>query len=270
MTTIGCIGCGNMGGAIMRGLSQLELDETNGGPLRLLGVDPHPERLEACGVAASDLPTIARAADIIIVAVKPHGVESVLKQLFGPPRTRSPLPIVVSVAAGITTGALRGFVDGHAAVVRCMPNTPVGVGMGSFALCLEDPLLSQPQRDALLALFNRLGRALLMPEAKFPAFSALVGCGPAYMFHFFESLAEAGVIMGFSRADAISMVSYLAAGSAKLAMEPGAHPALLREAVCSPGGSTIQGIAKLDEHAVRASVVQAVHAAWEKEKAREK
>lgn len=269
MTTIGCIGCGNMGGAIMRGLATIAEGELPGTPFRLLGVDRHPERLEACGVQGTDLATLGRVADIIIAAVKPYDVEAVLKQVFVEKRTRSPLPVVISVAAGLSVGTLRDFVDRRAAIVRCMPNTPVSVGMGSFALCMDDPLLTSNQHTDLLALFNRLGRALPMPEAKFPAFAALVGCGPAYMFHFFDALAEAGVTMGFSRTDAISMVAYLAAGSAQLAMQPGTHPALLREAVCSPAGSTIQGITQLDKHAVRAAVVQAVHAAWEKEKSRE-
>lgn len=270
MKTIACIGCGNMGGAIMRGLA--ELCAAGGPALTLLGVDHNPAKVTACNASPVDMKTVADTADLIILAVKPYDVPATLKSLFpvARTRTRSPLPVVLSVAAGVSVPVLSEAVSRQAAVIRCMPNTPVSVGMGSFALCFDDPALTPTQREAVRELFSRLGKAIPMAETRFPAFSAMVGCGPAYIFYVIEALAEAGVSMGFSRAEALDMAAYLTAGSAKLATDSGTHPAILREAVCSPAGSTIQGVMKLDELAVKSALAKAVHAAWAREKERER
>lgn len=267
MKTIACIGCGNMGGAIMRGLAGL--NGQDGTALTLLGVDRTPAKVVACNATPADLKTVVDSADLIIIAVKPYDAVATLKTLFANARTRSPLPVVLSVAAGISNSVLSEATSRQAAVIRCMPNTPVSVGMGSFAMCLDDAALTPPQRDAVLALFARLGKVIPLAESRFSAFSAMVGCGPAYIFYIIEALAEAGVSMGFPRAEALDMAAYLLAGSARLAMESGTHPAILREAVCSPAGSTIQGVMKLDELAVKSAIAQAVQAAWGREKERE-
>lgn len=260
MNTIGCIGCGNMGGAILRGLQ--------GKSLTLLGADHTEAKILACGATPSTVADMARTADCILVATKPVMAPAVLAELACHiPAGRQ--PVVVCVAAGLSIAALQKGVGGKTPVVRCMPNTPVAVGMGSFALSLDDPALTPEQKDAIIALFNSIGRSMPMAESRIAAFTALVGCGPAYIFYMLEALAEAGVTMGIPRKEAMDMAAYLCAGSARLAMEPGAHPSILREAVCSPAGSTIQGVMKLDEAAVKAAMIRAVHAAWEKEKSRE-
>lgn len=264
MKTVACIGCGNMGGAIMRGLASLSP------ALTLLGVDHSPAKITACKAAPADLKTVADTADLVILAVKPYDVVETLKTLFPSGRACASPPVVLSVAAGISLSILSEGTSRQAAVIRCMPNTPVSVGMGSFAMCFDDPALTAQQREAVLELFSRLGKVLPLAESRFSAFSALVGCGPAYIFYVIEALAEAGVSMGFSRTEALDMAAYLTAGSARLAMESGSHPAILREAVCSPAGSTIHGVMKLDELAVKSAMAKAVHAAWGREKEREK
>ncbi len=261
MITIGCLGCGNMGGAILRGLAGL-----NRG-YRLLGVDHHPERVAACSAEAATPAQLGREADVLLVAVKPYAVAGALREaLDGAPARRR---VVLSVAAGVSVASLRTLVDDQTAVVRCMPNTPVAVGMGSFGLYLGDDRLDDEQRALVRDMFNALGKTVEIPETQFAAFSALVGCGPAYIFYVIEALAEAGVRMGFRRAEAQEMAAWLCAGSAQLALQPGAHPSILREQVCSPAGSTIEGIAALDTHAVKAALEAAVRAAWDKEKSRE-
>lgn len=257
MKTIGCIGCGNMGGAIMRGLA--------GKGFRLLGADRTTQKILDCGAEQRTIVQIAQVADIILVAVKPYGVPAVLGEIAGSVGNRQ--TIVVSVAAGLSIEALREGVRGTAKVVRCMPNTPVAVGMGAFGLCLDD--LDAPQREDMLALFTGLGMAVPLAEPDFAAFTALMGCGPAYVFYMMEAMTEAAVVMGMPRLRAAELTAYLFSGSAKLAMQPGAHPSLLREAVCSPAGSTIEGVLRLDEAAARTAMIKAVHAAWSKEKSRE-
>ncbi len=237
------------------------------GRYRLLGVDHHPEKLAACGVEASDPAYIGREADIILVAVKPYAAAKALEEVLdGAPKRRR---LALSVVAGISMEKLKAIAGGRAAVVRCMPNTPAAVGMGSFGICLDDPAMDEEQRREVRELLAVLGRVEELPESQFASFTALMGCGPAYIFYVIEALAEAGVRMGFSRARAVKMASWLCAGSAELALQLGAHPSILREQVCSPAGSTIEGVAALDKNAVKAAFEAAVLAAWEKEKSRE-
>ena len=228
---IGCIGCGNMGGAILGGLAE-------GPGLGLYGYNRPPQRREplyAKGVTAvPDIPGIAARCDILVIGVKPYlvggdgnddGFRLQGGQGFG------------EHAAGVTLHDLRDAVQGRCHVVRVMPNTPALVGAGVFGI-QEDPALPKDVFAMILDLFGLLGSTIVLPEKKFNAFMALVGCGPAYVFHFMDALAEAGVTMGFTRQEALELVTQLVLGSAKLAALPGSHPAILREQVCSPAGGT--------------------------------
>ena len=215
---IGCIGCGNMGGAILGGLAEVP-------GLELYGYNRTPQRLE---------PLCAKGETVVI-----------------------------SIAAGVTLHDLRDAVQGRCHVVRVMPNTPALVGAGVFGI-QEDPALPKDVFAMILDLFGLLGSTIVLPEKKFNAFMALVGCGPAYVFHFMDALAEAGVTMGFTRQEALELVTQLVLGSAKLAALPGSHPAILREQVCSPAGVTIAAVNHLDRTAVRGHLIDAVLAAYAK------
>lgn len=257
---LGCIGCGNMGGALLRGLALLP-------ELTICAHDHNPARVDAlASLGVKNLATpaeVAREAQILLIAVKPVGVRALIDEILP---LLTPGHLVLSAAAGITTASLKSAVDDRCPVVRFMPNTPAVVGMGTYALCLEDPLLSADQKAMLPILFDRLGKALVLPEAKFSAFTALVGCGPAYVAYFMDSLVEAGVTLGFPRRQATDLVSWLFAGTARMASQPGAHPALLREDVCSPAGVTIAGTNRLDRDAVRGRIVAAVQAAYARDR----
>ena len=228
---IGCIGCGNMGGAILGGLAEVP-------GLELYGYNRTPQRLEplcAKGVTAvPDIPGIAARCDILVIGVKPYLVGGVLAEALP---SLKPETVVISIAAGVTLHDLRDAVQGRCHVVRVMPNTPALVGAGVFGI-QEDPALPKDVFAMILDLFGLLGSTIVLPEKKFNAFMALVGCGPAYVFHFMDALAEAGVTMGFTRQEALELVTQLVLGSAKLAALPGSHPAILREQVCSPAGVT--------------------------------
>lgn len=249
---IGCIGCGHMGGAIMGGLA----DRT---PHVLHGYNRSPEKLEplvAKGLKAqADMGALVRACDVIIVAVKPYLVEKVLRQVQ---KYLTKDKLLISVAAGITCTFLSDAVQSSCPVVRVMPNTPALVGAGVFAMCFEDPNLLSAHKVMVTELFNHLGEAIEMPEKNFVAFTALVGAGPAYVFHFMNAMVQAGVTMGFPRAEALRMVIALCDGSVRMAAASEYSLTDLRDQVCSPGGITIEAVNHLDRTAVCGSIIDAV------------
>lgn len=255
---LGCIGCGNMGSAILRGLSGRE-------GLRLVGCDPSGVKLAALadvGVEGmTDIAATVRDSDIVLVAVKPGQVGAVLAEALPALGTGK---VIVSIASGVSVGSLREMSGGRCPVVRVMPNTPAMVGAGVFALCFEDATLDAAQIALVQGLFKALGRVVVLPEEKFNAFTAVVGCGPAYVFHFMEAVVEAAVTLGFPRHDATDMVVDLFAGSVKLAAASDTHLSLLREAVCSPAGNTIAAMNQMDRDAVRGKIIDAILAAHQR------
>lgn len=259
---IGCIGCGTMGSAILSSLSPMAHPD-NG--LILSGYNRTPERLiplEAKGIQSIDcIPNLVQKNDILILGVTPNYVTSVLKEAL--PFLR-PGHIIISLAAGISQATLSEAVEHFCPVIRTMPNTPALIGAGIFAVCLEDSKLSVEQSQKVLDLFSLIGLPIVLPEIQFNAFTALIGCGPAYIFHFMDALVEASTTLGFSRQQSIHMVSELLLGSAKLAKLPGSHPAILREQVCSPGGITIAAVNHLDRTAIRGNIIDAILIAYQK------
>lgn len=261
---LGCIGCGNMGSAILGGLAGRE-------GLRLIGYDHSAEKvaaLAASGVeGVTGIEALAHASDMVLVSVKPGQVASVLHAALPALDANK---VVISIASGVSVASLREAVDGICPVVRVMPNTPAMVGAGVFALCFEDPALNAAQADAVKDLFDALGRVVVLPEEKFNAFTAVVGCGPAYVFHFMEAVVEAAVTLGFTRNDATDMVTDLFAGSVKLASTSDKHLSILREAVCSPAGNTIAAMNQFDRSAVRGHIIDAILAAYQRGKEMER
>ena len=260
---IGCVGCGNMGGAIMSGLARPGTgNENRNSAYSLCGYNRTASRMQAlekAGVRVMASPlAVAENADIILLAVKPYQIHEIMEQIR-PALSKD--KVIVSVAAGITMQSLQQGASGRSPVVRCMPNTPALVGMGVFALCFEDPALSNERRQDILQLFSVLGQCVEMGEDKFTAFSALIGAGPAYVFAMMQGLVQAGVTMGFSHAQARQMVTALFAGSARMAEEDATPLAQLRDNVCSPGGLTIAGVNALDRAGLTGLLVDAVLAA---------
>lgn len=258
MTTIGFIGTGNMGGAIIRGLADRE-------DIDLAGFDLNAPALDALaeyGLTAYDSTlALAQASDYILLAVKPHQIEGVLADIapaLGPDKC------VLSIAAGLTMDKLSRWAG--CPVVRVMPNTPAMVGEGVFALCLEDEDLGDERKAFVTGVFEALGQVHVLPESQFDAFTAVAGSGPAYVFYFMEAVIEAGVTMGLTRQQATQMVEGLFTGSAKLARQSDLHLSMLREMVCSPGGTTIAALNVFDEHAVRSAVLKGVMRSAERSK----
>jgi len=254
--TIGCIGCGNMGAAIMQGASAL-------GDVDLVAFDIDKAKVEALAQNPRIKPVtstreLAQVADYILLAVKPQHCDALLQALA--PHLR-PSHTLISIAAGIRIARLKTFSDHACPVVRVMPNTPALVQHGVYALCFEDPELGAERMVFLRNLFASLGQTHELAEKDFDAYTAVIGSGPAYVFYVMEALIEAAVALGLPRPSATEMVKGLFSGSARLAQETPLHLSLLREMVTSPAGTTIAATTLLDERAVRGAIISAVRAA---------
>ncbi len=257
---IGCIGLGNMGGAIAGGLAAQGYEN-------IFGYHPDPARCdERCKElyiqVAADLEEVCQN-DIVLLAVKPYQLEDVLRQLIPFLGERNCL---VSVAAGVSLALLTDWSAQKSPVVRVMPNTPALVRRGAFALAYGSPAPDANSQKAIEEMFSCIGQVYLLDEKHFDTFGALIGAGPAYVFAFMEALIDAGVDQGLPRAQASAMVSDLLDGSVALQRATKQHVTLLKEMVTSPGGVTIAGLNQFDKHSFRHAVIEAVDAAVRRSK----
>lgn len=256
--TLCCIGCGNMGSAILLGLAH----SIRNNSLSLYGCNRSPEkmkRLETEGIAS--IPDIASAtamADILVLAVKPAQIPDALKQAAATLRKEV---IVLSVAAGIGIKTIREILGNKGRIARCMPTTTALAGRGVFAFCFEKGNFPAEEQTRILELFSHLGYCIELAENKFTNFSALIGAGPAYVFAFMHGLSQAGITLGFTRDECRKLIVELFAGSAKLAETQPKSFSDLRDDVCSPAGLTIAGVNVLDRAGLSGLLVDAVLAA---------
>lgn len=258
-TTLGIIGCGNMGGAIAHGvLSSAKLRKAFSVAAYDVFDAPRKKLEKAGGAWFSDPPSLAASSDIVLLAVKPHQVTDLIKAIR-PALTRK--KTLVSIAAGRPLSALRAALDGKCAAVQAMPNTPALAGDGVFGLCFDDPALPAERKEILQALFAGLGTVFVLAENKMNALMALTGAGPAYVLDMMDAVMEAGVTLGFTRQEANDMVVALFRGTARMVEETGLHPAVLHSQVTSPKGTTIAGTNHLARTAVRGHIIDAVLAA---------
>ena len=261
MAVLGFIGVGNMGGALARAAAQ----KVNGPSLLLANRSPEKaERLAAAlGGQVSDNAAIASEADYIFLGVKPQMLPAVLEGLAPVLQARQSPFVLVSMAAGTSIARVRQLAGGDWPVIRIMPNTPAAIGQG---MILYAPSENVPAAalETFLDCMGGAGRFARLEERLIDAGSAVSGCGPAFVDLFIEALADGGVACGLPRALALESAAQMMLGTAKLMLETGKHPGQLKDAVCSPGGATIQGIRALEEAGFRGAVMDAVIAAWEK------
>jgi pyrroline-5-carboxylate reductase len=259
--TVSFIGAGNMGGALLRGLANME-------GLRLVAFDLDQEKLatvcqDCSAVPATSALEAAALGDYILLCVKPQQMRTVLKDLRP---ALNPDKCLVSIAAGIPLKLIAGWVGEVCPVARVMPNTPALVGAGVLAVCLDDPRLTPEQKELVQKLLTAVGAVHVLEEKYFDAFTAVAGSGPAYVFYFMEALMEAALACGLPRGQATEIVNELLLGSVKLAKESDTHVSLLREMVTSPAGTTIAALVHLDRQAVRAAIIDAVDLAMRRSK----
>jgi pyrroline-5-carboxylate reductase len=261
-TQVAILGAGVMGETLLSGLVRA------GRPVDSLLVGERrreraAELTERYGVEVLGNREAARRADTVVVVVKPQDMGDLLAEIA--PELRAG-QLVVSLAAGITTGFIESHLPEGIAVVRVMPNTPALVDEGMAAIsrgshCDEGHLV---EAESLMA---STGKVLRVPEHQQDAVTAISGSGPAYLFFVVEAMIEAGVHLGLPRTTATELVVQTVVGSAKLLRETGEHPTVLREQVTSPGGTTAAAIRQLEDHKVRAAFLTAMEAARDRSRA---
>ena len=257
------IGAGAMGEALVKGL----LAAGTYAPADLILYDVDAGRVGALATAtgaraAANPAEAAQGADVILIAVKPQVIESALAPLRD---GITPAQTVVSIAAGVTTARLEACFAQPVPVVRVMPNTPALVGEAATAICAGKN--AGPQHTAQARrIFAAVGVAVDADEKLLDAVTGLSGSGPAYVFAFIEALADGGVRAGLPRDIALKLAAQTVLGSAKMVLETGEHPGVLKDRVASPGGTTIAGLHALEQGAFRGVVMDAVLAAAERSK----
>ena len=260
--SVGFIGAGRMAEALISGILK------NGvcAPERIIVSDVSRERLEyvkgAYGIRTAEANReVARIADVLFIAVKPHLAADVLREaaneLSG--------VLVVSIAAGVTLSVLEEAAGKNVTVVRVMPNTPSLVGCGMAALAAgthaDDVALARAK-----VLMEAVGEAVVVTEDKIDAVTAVSGSGPAYIYLVIEAMADGGVRAGLPRDIALKLAAKTVMGAALMVLETGEHPGRLKDNVTSPGGTTIEAMAVLEENGVRGAFIEAVEAAYRRAK----
>ena len=255
---VGFVGGGNMAEALLRGLLGASLVPAE----RLAATDVRAERTAQLtrqfGITAhADNRRLVREADVVILAVKPQIMAPVLAEI-GPAVTDTHL--LISIAAGVSTTAIRAALGRDARIIRVMPNTPALVLQGAAAIARGTNLQADDLATAE-AIFGAVGRVVVLDEALMDAVTGLSGSGPGYVAIVIESLADGGVKMGLDRVTAMTLATQTVLGAAQLLAETGMHPGALKDMVSSPGGTTIAGIAALEEGGLRTTLIRAVERA---------
>ena len=257
----GFIGGGNMGGAMAKAAAEV----VGGANVLLCDRDEATTKILAdkLGVTASSYEQIAAGSRLIFVAVKPNLVVPVLEKLRDMLQARADKPCVVSIAAGVTIETMMDVLGEDIPLIRMMQNTPVALGQGMLVYACA-PSASEADAAALEDCMAAAGKISPLPEKLIDAATAVMGCGPAFVYMFAEALADGGVACGLPRAQAQIYAAQTLLGAAKMLLETGEHPGALKDAVCSPGGSTIQGVRVLEENGLRGATIDAVIAAYQK------
>jgi pyrroline-5-carboxylate reductase len=258
---VAVLGAGKMGGILL----QAFLKENLFAAEKIHATVGHAERALALStqwgvdVSTNNLEAV-KQSDLILVGVKPFQVPELIAEIK-PGLSKAKL--VVSFAASVKTRAIEEAAGMNLAVVRAMPNTPSALGAGAAALC-RGRFVSDAQMQLAQRLFETVGRTVLVDEKHMDAVTGLSGSGPAYLYIIIEALAEAGVKVGLPRDIATQLAAQTAYGAAKMVLETGYHPALLKDAVTTPAGCTIDGILELEEGGLRVTLIKAVMRATER------
>ncbi len=255
---VGFIGAGQMATALGQGLVRRGVVAAEG----LWASDPVAEarqtfRQNTGGTVTADNHEVVRACDVVILAVKPQHLVAVLDELRG---HVTPRHLVVSIAAGIRLAVLAEHLGDGPRLVRVMPNTPCLVGLGACAYCLG-PNATPGDGQLVRQMFEAVGSAWEVEEKQLDAVTGLSGSGPAFVYMMIEALSDGGVRMGLPRAVATALAAQTVRGAAEMVLATGQHPAVLKERVASPGGTTIAGLQVLEAAAFRGALMAAVEAA---------
>ena len=256
MLKLGFIGAGNMGSAILRGLvasEYLTADDMAICDLNTRKLEELSDQYPGLTCTESDV-ELAEMCDMIVLAVKPFFMAEVIEHI----RDELNGKAVISIAAGWTVDQLTTALEGSGATcLRVMPNTPAMVGEGMTAIC-EDTTFSEEDLAFAKGIFNSVGRTVLLPEKLFDGVIAISGSSPAYVYMMIEAMADAGVKEGLYRSTAYELAAQAVLGSALMVLESGTHPGALKDAVCSPAGTTIEAVEELERKGFRAAIMDAM------------
>ena len=256
---IGFIGTGNMGAALARAVAKKKGDNK----IFLADFDRQKAQdlAEEINAVVSDNVSLILECDLVFLGVKPQVLDELMREIRPVVAKREKEIVLCSMAAGISLATLEAGL-GEVALIRIMPNMPVAVGEGVIVYCTRRTD-SETER-AFAELLSEGGCVEKIEETKIDAASALHGCGPAFVYLFIEALADGAVSCGLTREQAIRFAAATVKGAAETVLVDGRHPAALKDAVCSPGGTTIEGVKTLEELGFRGATIDAVRAAYEK------
>ncbi len=262
MNKFGFIGCGNMGGvlctAVRKSCNDIEIfDKDTEKATNLANV------LDARAVnSAVDL---AKSSKFIVLGVKPQVLPCVLQEIAPALKNRTDRFVIISMAAGVDTKSITDTLGFNAPVIRIMPNTPAEVSKGMILYTCNE-LVTESDKADFLEGFKTAGELDEIPESLIDAASAVSGCGPAFVYMFIEALADGGVKAGLPREKALKYAAATVEGAAATVLKTGRHPEALKDAVCSPAGSTIEGVRRLETGGFRGTVVDAVSESFKRTK----
>ncbi len=258
---IGFIGGGNMAGAMIGGILKSGLAAKE----QMIATAKTENTLrslrERFGITAiADNKEAARQADILFLAVKPYLFGEIISQIKDCVRSET---LIISVAAGQTIEKIETAFEKKIRLVRAMPNTPALAGEAMSALCTNENCTEADLADAM-AIFNSFGKCEVVPETMMDTVIGVSGSSPAYVYLFIEAMADAAVADGMPRAQAYKFAAQSVLGAAKMVLETKTHPGALKDAVCSPGGTTIEAVAILEQQGLRSAVISAQRACVQK------
>lgn len=270
---LGVLGLGQMGEAIVRGL--IESDGASGAkPLQVIASTRSKESAEhsasefrRLGMKTIKVSTsnaeVVRQSKIVLLSVKPHHAEAVLKEVR---RLLSPQHLLISICAAITTEQLAEWSGGRSAIIRAMPNTPCLIREGMTAYCMG-PRAGDQHKAWVEKIFSSVGRTVGVDEAMMDGVTGLSGCGPAYVYMIIEALSEAGVKIGLPRSTSTLLAAQTLLGASKMVLAREIHPAALKDEVTTPAGCTIDGLMALEEGKLRVTLIKGVLAATRRSQA---
>lgn len=257
----GFIGTGSMASAMIRGILSSGIVQPDS--IWVYDIDKKKTEVlhELFGVVvAKSSIEVVKECKFIIPSVKPQYIENVLTQIKD---YLTEEHLIISIAAGVSRSYIESIIDSHCQVVRTMPNTPALSGEGMTAVCLNNRV-KEEDMEQVKELLKSFGKIELIDEAHIHAATAVSGSSPAYAFMFIEALADGAVLMGMPRDQGYRMAAQALLGAAKMVLETGQHPGALKDNVCSPGGTTIEAVAALEQGGFRGSLINAVRSCAEK------
>jgi pyrroline-5-carboxylate reductase len=260
---LGFIGTGNMGSAIIKSIVKSGIILPENISLYDIDVKKLKDLVEETGVSALESAReVVLNSDIIILAVKPNTVKNVLSEcrdVFNPGK------LLVTIAVGIPISFYRDILGNDKKIIRVMPNTPALVGEGMTMISCPDNI-SKEDCENVLKLFRCAGKAELLDESLMNEVTALTGSSPAYVYMFIETMADAAIQSGIPENLAYTLAAQAVLGSAKMVLETGLHPSILKDQVCSPGGTTIEAVRALESNGFRNSIIDAMNECTKKAK----